>query len=132
MKRVSRMNSPTCLLKIHEHYCDKILEGVKFYEYRKKCPERESALALLPVDIYDERLKSIKDGADVGELTKSLYEQAVRVGIDKRGRIRIPPKLLACIRLGKSGKVVLRGHISTIDIFKGDAAACSGGNDLMQ
>lgn len=97
-----------------------------------KNPERKHALVLLPVDIYDGCLKNIKDGADVSELTKSLYEQAVRVRIDKRGRIRIPQNLLSCIRLAKSSKVILRGHISTIDIFKGDASACSGGNDLMQ
>jgi DNA-binding transcriptional regulator/RsmH inhibitor MraZ len=97
-----------------------------------KNPEIKSALVLLPVDIYDGCLKNIKDGADVSELTKSLYEQAVRVRIDKRGRIKIPQKLLSCIRFGKSGKVVLRGHISTIDIFKGDASTCSGGNDLVQ
>ena len=97
-----------------------------------KNPEIKSALVLLPVDIYDGCLKNIKDGADVSELTKSLYEQAVRVRIDKRGRIKIPQKLLSCIRFGKSGKVVLRGHISTIDIFKGDASTCSDGNDLVQ
>jgi DNA-binding transcriptional regulator/RsmH inhibitor MraZ len=83
-----------------------------------KNPARANALVLLPVDIYDKCIKSIKDGADVSEVTKSLYEQAERVRIDKRGRIRIPQKLLSCIRAGKSGKVVLRGHISTIDIFR--------------
>ena len=66
-----------------------------------KNPERTNALVLIPVD----------------ERTKSSYEQAVRVRIDKRGRIRIPQELLSCIRLEKSGKVVLRGHIFTIDIF---------------
>ena len=30
---------PTCLLKIHQKYCDKILSGEKTYEYRKHCPE---------------------------------------------------------------------------------------------
>ena len=84
-----------------------------------KNPERTNALFLLPVDIYDGCLQDIKDDADVDERTKFSYEQAVRVRIDKRGRIKIPPKLLSCIRFGKSGKVVLRGHISTIDIFNG-------------
>ena len=97
-----------------------------------KNTERTNALVLLPVDIYDGCLKNIKDGADVSEWERDSYEQAVRVRIDKRGRIRIPQNLLSCIRLEKSSKVILRGHISTIDIFKGDASACSGGNDLMQ
>mgnify|MGYP002672946961 CR=1 FL=1 len=39
MKRASQMNSPICLLKIDEKYCDEILEGSKSYEYRKRCPE---------------------------------------------------------------------------------------------
>ncbi len=39
MKRANETNSSTCFLKIHERYCDKILEGAKFYEYRKRCPE---------------------------------------------------------------------------------------------
>ena len=95
-------------------------------------PERSSALVLLPIDIYDDCLKSMKDGADVSEWERDSYEQAVRVRIDTRGRIRIPQNLLSCIRLEKSSKVILRGHISTIDIFKGDASACSGGNDLMR
>ena len=82
-----------------------------------KNPERTNALFLLPVDIYDGCLQDIKDDADVDERTKSLYEQAVRVRIDKRGRIKIPQELLPCIRLGNSYKVVLRGHITTIDIF---------------
>ena len=30
---------PTCLLKIHQKYCDKILSGEKTYEYRKRCPD---------------------------------------------------------------------------------------------
>ena len=30
---------PTCILKIHRKYCDKILSGEKTYEYRKRCPE---------------------------------------------------------------------------------------------
>ena len=96
-----------------------------------KNPERTSALVLLPVDIYDGCLQGIKDDADVGEWTKSSYEQAVRVRIDKRGRIKIPQELLSCIRLGNSGKVVLRGHISSIDIFMGDVSTYSGGIDPM-
>ena len=100
-----------------------------------KNPEKTSALVLLLVDIYDGCLQGIKDGAEVVEWTKSSYEQAVRVRIDKidkRGRIKIPQELLSCIRLGNSGKVVLRGHISTIDVFTGDVSTCSGGNDPMQ
>ena len=34
-----RTYTPTCLLKIHRQYCDKILSGEKTYEYRKRCPE---------------------------------------------------------------------------------------------
>lgn len=30
---------PTCLLKIHQKYCDRILAGEKTYEYRKRYPE---------------------------------------------------------------------------------------------
>ena len=33
------MYKPTCLLKIHRQYCDKILSGEKTYEYRKRRPE---------------------------------------------------------------------------------------------
>ena len=29
---------PTCIMKIHQQYCDKILSGEKTYEYRKRCP----------------------------------------------------------------------------------------------
>ena len=89
-----------------------------------KNSERKNALVLLPIDIYAESLQSLKDNADVSERTRFSYEQAVRVRIDRRGRIRIPQKLLSCIRWGTSGEIVLRGHISTIDIFKGDASAC--------
>ena len=30
---------PTCLLKIHQKYCDRILAGEKTYEYRKRYPD---------------------------------------------------------------------------------------------
>ena len=33
------VHGPTCLLKIHRQYYDKILSGEKPYEYRKRCPE---------------------------------------------------------------------------------------------
>ena len=85
---------------------------------------RKNALVLLPIDIFEESFQSLKDNADVSEWTQSTYKQAVRVRIGRRGRMRIPQKLLSRIRLGPSDEIVLRGHISTIDIFKGDASAC--------
>ena len=39
MEDVADRQGPTCLLKIHQKYCDKILSGEKTYEYRKRCPD---------------------------------------------------------------------------------------------
>lgn len=39
MEDVDDRPRPTCLLKIHQKYCDKILSGEKTYEYRKRCPD---------------------------------------------------------------------------------------------
>ena len=39
MEDVADSPRQTCLLKIQQQYCDKILSGEKTYEYRKRCPE---------------------------------------------------------------------------------------------
>ena len=90
-----------------------------------KKPGKNGALEILPVDIYDDCLKSVKSDADVSEEKRSAYEQAARVRIGNGGRIRIPQELLSCVYPGTGGKIVLRGHISTIDVFKAsDTSPC--------
>ena len=39
MKTETPSHNPTCILKIYQEYCDKILVGAKLYEFRKRCPD---------------------------------------------------------------------------------------------
>ena len=85
-------------------------------------PEEAKGLRLVPVSVYDNEARRLQGNDDIGERCRSAYEQAVKVAIDVRGRIRIPPKLLPCVCSEMNRKVVLRGRITTISIISSSEA----------
>jgi len=82
----------TCLLSIHRVYCDRILSGVKKYEFRKRCPEwlrSGCEMVLFSSDAPETLLAMFEVGAILSGTPEEIWQRAgAEGGIDHESYLR--------------------------------------------
>lgn len=77
-------------------------------------PGKRNTLILAPSDFCEKEIGRQKDASVPSDELCEAYKRAVRVKVDKHGRMKIPVGLLAVVCSENDRTVVLRGYISTI------------------